>query len=156
MSEPGVGVAQFLGAFGQGALQRARQQPQFHLGPNPGQQHLGVERLFHIVRATRREGAHRGLLIFLAGEEDHRNGAGAVVGLEPPAGFETVHPSRHPNIQQNEIERDFPGNRQSQFAAVRHMHLVAGLLEQTAHHPKVARVIIHHQDAAPGVFFLIG
>ena len=61
-------------------------------------------------------------------EEDDRDAAGGVVGLEPPADLVTVH-ARHVDVQQYEVGREGAGCPQRHLTAPGAAHFVSLLFE---------------------------
>ena len=112
-----------------------------HPGPDPGR----ADGLGDVVHAAQVEALLLVLRGLLGGDEQHRDGAGEGVRLEPPDHFVAVH-SGHHDVEQDQVRRIvLGGDLQRPDTAGSHFHPVGGG-QDPPQDIDVSRGVIHDQD----------
>ena len=81
------------------------------------------------------------------GDEDHRDGAGGLLGLESLADFEAGHAGHH-HIQQDQVRTLAVGQFQRLLAILGEQQAVV-VLQDVAQHLEVGSFVVHQQQAGP-------
>src|SRR5581483_1144758 len=137
-------------AFQKGVLvlEKIRNRLQLQLRADAREHDRRGEGLGNVIHGTGIEALLLVLDLRLGGEEHHRDGGGAQVGLEPAADFEAAH-SGHHDVEQDEIRHRVRRRNLQRALAIRGNLDVVPVPQQAVHQSQVLRRIVDNEYGLP-------
>ena len=130
-------------AFVDQGLQVALLVAQRQVGLHPGPEDGGFDGLGDVIHPAGLEPHSLVRGVVQGGYEDHRDVARQAVGLEQPAGFQTVQAWHH-DVEQDEVRVLAAGDVDGADAVAGHEHAVLAF-QEVHEHDDVLGLVVHHQ-----------
>jgi hypothetical protein len=120
------------------------------VGSHARKQDAGLHGPQHVIRAPGLERAEQRVAIVLAGQKDDGDRLRVIPRLDPATGLHAIHPARHQDVQQHQIEPGLGDHRsdggQRLLTAFGDVDSITMVAQQWPEKTEVVRFVVDQQD----------